>query len=130
MFINNSVGYDANMNVLEAIHIFSAAKKASSAATIVHCFHKTGIIPQEECKIESGIDVVMVINWQHLCQKLDAEAEFNSFICVDDDVIATPEVTWESGDDLTLVDEEDDDDDENSITVMQNPVWRDVSGAS
>lgn len=102
--------------------MFSAAKKTSSAATIVHCFHKIGIIPQDECKIESGIDVIMVKNWQHLCQKLDAEAKFNGFICVDDDFIATPEVTWESGDDLTLVDEEDDDDDENAITVMQHPV--------
>jgi hypothetical protein len=67
IFINISVGYDANINILEAIHMFSAAKKTSSAATIVHCFHKAGIIPQDECKIESGIDVDMAKNWQHLC---------------------------------------------------------------
>jgi len=42
-------------------------------------------------------------NWQHLCQKLDAEAEFDSFIHLDDDVIAAPEVTGETGDDMTLV---------------------------
>jgi len=45
--------------------------------------------------------------------------EFNGFIYVDDDVIFVPEVTGESGDDITLVDEEDDDDDESAITVMQ-----------
>lgn len=99
--------------------MFSVVKKTSGAATIVHCFHKAGIIPQDEGKIESGIDVDMAKNWQHLCQKLDTEAEFSGFIRVDYDVIAAPQVTGESGDDMTLVDEKDDDDDENAITVMQ-----------
>ena len=129
MFINNSLGHDANLNILEAIHMLSAAKKTSSAATIVHGFHKTRIVPQDECKIESGSDVDMVKNWQHLCQKLDAEAEFDGFIHVDDDVIAAPEVTGESGDDVTLV--------MRRMTTMmkiplllcRHPVWCDVFGA-
>jgi len=70
--------------------MFSVVKKTSGAATIVHCFHKAGIIPQDEGKIESGIDVDMAKNWQHLCQKLDTEAEFSGFIRVDYDVIAAP----------------------------------------
>jgi hypothetical protein len=96
MFINS----DTNINVSEAIHMFSAAKKTSSATSIVRCFHKAGIILQDECKIESGIDVDMAKYWQHLCQKLDAETEFNGFIHVDDGVIAAPGVTGESLDDV------------------------------
>lgn len=88
MFINNSVGRGANINILEAIHLLSAAKRTSSAATIVQCFHKTGIIPQDKCEIESGSDVDLAKNWQHLGQKLNADAEFDGFIHVDDDVIA------------------------------------------
>lgn len=68
-----------------------------------------------------------------MCQKLDAEAEFDGFIHVDDDVIATPEVTGEYGDDVTLVDEEN-----GRMTTMmkmplllrRHPVWCDVFGAS
>lgn len=60
----------------------------------------------------------MAKNLQHLCQKLDAEAEFDSSIRVDDNAIAAAEVTRESRDDMTLEDEEDNND-KNAITVTQ-----------
>jgi hypothetical protein len=79
--------------------------------------------PELYCKTNAKLEVEMMSIWQkigNICvKKLDAEAEFDGFIYVDDDVIAAPEVTGESGDDVTLVDEEDDDDDENAITVTQ-----------
>jgi hypothetical protein len=46
MLDNISVGYEETINILEAIHIFSAA-------TIVKCFHIAGIVPQYECKSET-----------------------------------------------------------------------------
>jgi hypothetical protein len=41
MLANISVGHDANINVLEAIKVFSAAWRTLtiSAATVVKCFH-------------------------------------------------------------------------------------------
>jgi hypothetical protein len=45
MLANISVGRDANINILEAIQMFSAAWKTLSAATIVNCFHTSGTVP-------------------------------------------------------------------------------------
>jgi hypothetical protein len=60
--------HDANINISEAIHMLSAAKKTSSAATIVYGFHKPGITPQDKCKIESGSDV-NVVKIGNICVK-------------------------------------------------------------
>jgi hypothetical protein len=86
------VGRDANINILEAIQMFTAAKKTSSAATILRCFLKAGIMQHDKCEMESESDVDMAKNWRHLYQKLDTEAEFDGFIRVIDDAVA-PEVT-------------------------------------
>jgi hypothetical protein len=70
MLANISVGHDRKINILEAIHIFSAAWKTLSAATVVNCFHRARIVPQDECKSEiySVSDADMVNNWQCLCK--------------------------------------------------------------
>jgi hypothetical protein len=60
MLVNISVGHDSNINILEAIQMLSAAWKMQSAATIVHCFHEAGTVPQDENEIESDCDVYMV----------------------------------------------------------------------
>ena len=60
MLANISVGCDANISILEAIQMFGAAWKMLGAATIVNCFHKARILPQDECESDH-----MVKNWQH-----------------------------------------------------------------
>ena len=53
--------------------MFTAAWKMLSAATIVNCFHKAGIMPPEdECENDNGSEsgIIEVQNWQHLCKKL------------------------------------------------------------
>ena len=40
--------------------MFGAAWKMLGAATIVNCFHKARILPQDECESDH-----MVKNWQH-----------------------------------------------------------------
>jgi cell division protein FtsL len=62
MLANISVGCDANISILEAIQMFSAALKMSGAATIVTCFHTARILPQDENKSELQRDH-MVKNW-------------------------------------------------------------------
>jgi hypothetical protein len=81
-------------------------------------FTKPELYGKTNAKLEVEMMSILQKNWQHLCQKLDTEAEFDGLIHVDDDVIAL-EVTGEFGDDVTLVDEEDDNNDENAITVTQ-----------
>jgi hypothetical protein len=133
MLANISVGRDANISILEAIQMFSAAWKTLIAATIVNCFHKAGIVPQNECESESGIDADMVNNWQHLCQKLDVEVALDDFIGVDNDVIVVQELKEDeilsemlmqrngASGDITPEGEEDDDDgdDEHGISVTE-----------
>jgi hypothetical protein len=41
-------------------------------------------VPQDECNSDS--DVVMAKNWQHLCQKLNVQAELDVFIRVKNNV--------------------------------------------
>jgi hypothetical protein len=93
MLANFSVGRDTNINILETIQMFSAAWKILSAATIMNCFHRVGIVPQLECKSESESDANMVNNWQHLYQKLDVEVAFDDFTGVDNDAIVVQEFT-------------------------------------
>jgi hypothetical protein len=81
MLANISVGHDANINIVEALQMFSVAWKTLNASTIVNCFHKARIVPQDKCKseTESESDADMVNNWQHLCQKLDVEVALDDF---------------------------------------------------
>jgi hypothetical protein len=60
MLGNISVVCDANISLLEAIQIFSAAWKMLGAATIVHCFHTARILSQDER--ESELEIVHMVN--------------------------------------------------------------------
>jgi hypothetical protein len=62
MLANISVGCDANIRILEAIQMFSAAWKLLRAATIVTCFHTVRILLQDEHESELESDH-MVKNW-------------------------------------------------------------------
>lgn len=62
------MGSDANINILEAIQLLNAAQRTLSAATVVNCFHKSGVVLQDYCESESESDTDMVNSWQNLCQ--------------------------------------------------------------
>jgi cell division protein FtsL len=62
MLAKISVGYDANISILEAIQMFSVAWKMLCAATIVTCFHTARILLQDEHESELESDHT-VKNW-------------------------------------------------------------------
>jgi hypothetical protein len=82
----------------------------------VQCFHKAGVIPQDKCEIESKSDRYDK-KLATLCQKLDAEAELDAFIHVDDDATVAADIR-ESGNDVAPENKKEDNDNETAITVM------------
>jgi hypothetical protein len=64
--------------------------KHLSAAAVVICTHRAGIVPPDECEreIKSESDVHMVQNWQNVCQKMGDVATVEEF--VGDDIV--PEI--------------------------------------
>jgi hypothetical protein len=62
-----SVGHDTNINILEAIQVFSVVFKTLCAATSVNCCHKAKIAPQDKCKSKTPSESL----WRSVMTKKD-----------------------------------------------------------
>jgi hypothetical protein len=87
MLANISEGHDTNINIFDTIQVFGEAWKTLSAATGVHCFHITRILPQDVSEIEPDSDHT-VKTFQHSCQNLGTEVGLDDFICGNNNAIA------------------------------------------
>lgn len=97
MLCNIASERDINVNILEAMQMFSAAWRALKEEIIANCFRKAGVVYAEDDITESEVldDAETEENWKRLCEKLDVPTSVNltDYVNVDCDVIVQKEIT-------------------------------------
>jgi len=97
MLCNIASERDINVNILEAMQMFSAAWRALKDEVISDCFRKAGVVYAEDNITESEVldDAETEENWKHLCEKLDVPTSVNltDYVNVDCDVIVQKKTT-------------------------------------
>ena len=97
MLCNTALERDINVNILEAMQMFSAAWRALKEEIIANCFRKAGVVYAEDDITESEVldDAETEENWKRLCEKLDVPTSVNltDYVNVDCDVIVQKEIT-------------------------------------
>jgi len=70
---------DINVNILEAMQMFSAAWRALKEEIISNCFRKAGVVYAEDDITESEVlyDAETEEKWKCLCEKLDVPTSVN-----------------------------------------------------
>jgi hypothetical protein len=96
MLCNIASERDINVNILEAMQMFSAAWRALKEEIISNCFRKAGVVYAEDIT-ESEVldDAETEENWKRLCEKLDVPTSVNltDYVNVDCDVLVQKEIT-------------------------------------
>ena len=96
MLCNIASERDINVNILEAMQMFSAAWRALKEEIIANCFRKAGVVYAEDDITESEVlDDAETENCKCLCEKLDVPTSVNltDYVNVDCDVIVQKEIT-------------------------------------
>jgi len=97
MLCNIASERDINVNILEAMQMFSAAWRALKEEIIANCFRKAGVVYAEDDITESEVldDAETEENWKRLCEKLDVPTSVNltDYVNVDCDVRVQKEIT-------------------------------------
>jgi hypothetical protein len=104
MLANISVRCDENVNIQEALRMFTAAWKNLSIIMVLNCWHKASILSVRHKIIDTNLtDDDVQDNWQQICQKVNVPAEvmMEDFINVDGDDAIIQEATDDTVNSIT-----------------------------